>query len=119
MNIYIFPIIEIECIIIDYLDILSIVNLMYTNKYYVSQIKYNKLYVCFKSFYDNVSSTRPNNNKQYKFIMACKYNYLNVAKYFINTYPDHINIHKYNKYAFQLSCEKGNLKIAQWLLEWC
>jgi len=112
---YIFPIVEIEYSILNYLDpLIDFPKLSLVNKYYYDFVVNDKLFMALKQFYlmekiNNKNLTEEENN----FVSACTNNNLLVAKYLYQKYK--INIHAYNECAFRWSCEKGHLEIAKWL----
>lgn len=116
-NTSIFPIPEIECMIIDYLDFPKDAGkLMSVNKYYNKLIKYNPLFMEFERFYvdkkkGSINETsNPNNRNLY---LACKYCYTLIPKYLLQKYS--LNVREDNDYAFRLACYANNFELAKWL----
>ena len=86
-----------------------------TNKYYNEIIKNNKLYKEFKQLHyltDNISLDMY--IRRDKFLKACHYGYLDLAKYLYEN-KRQIDIHLDDECAFRISCHNGHLNIAKWL----
>lgn len=124
-NPYIFPIPEIECMIIDNLDFPKDVRiLMLVNKYYYELIRQNLLFMEFKRFHTNKHKyflreksykEKPFDENYHNFYLACKYHYPLIAKYLLRKYL--INVRENDDYAFRLSCIGGDLNFVKFLFE--
>ena len=114
-NSYIFPVIEIEYSILNYLDqLIDFPKLYLINKYYSDFVINDKLYTALKQFYlmekiKNKKLTKEENN----FVSACTNNNLLVAKYLYQ--KNKINIHAHNELAFRRTCIYGHLEVTKWL----
>lgn len=115
---YIFPIPEIDSMIINYLDYFSdFKQLALVNKYYHKHIENNSIYQDLQNFSlerKHMFLDIPLKKKSEEiFCLACKYDYPQVAEYIYHKYS--IDIHVENDYAFRLSCFAKDLYTAKWL----
>ena len=99
----------------DVIDDLVVVNRL--NKYYNRSINDNILFQSWIKLYEYNKKNRTGlaTKNDRLFINACRSNNL-LYKYLIKKFTD-IDIHAYNEYAFESSCENGHLHIAQWLIK--
>lgn len=118
---YLFPVLEIEEIIIGYLDILRDgMNLLLVNKYMHDVIQNNPVFMEIEEFYRKKSSIAVyidvgHSTVLKNFLKACFKGYIHTAKYLYQKYFDEIDIHYMNEIAFQYSCAGGNLELSKWL----
>lgn len=115
-NPHIFPIPEIDSMIIDHLYLKDFKQLVLVNKYYYEFINNNPIYRDFSKFVKAKDlelgiSNQP--EKEHIFCLACKFDCPYVTKYIFDRYP--INIHINHDYPFRLSCIGGNLELVKWL----
>lgn len=114
----IFAIRDIDDILLSFCDIMDdfiIINQL--NKYYKQLIIKN---ILFKSWtelrvFDRENKIYDLTKNNSLFINACDTNNL-MCKYLSKKYID-IDIHANNEYAFQLSCQNGDLDLAQYLVD--
>jgi hypothetical protein len=118
---YIFPLIEIETIIFQYLDpLIDYPKVMQLNKYYQKYIRQDQVFCELKEFYQKKSQLKSpirshGTIKRIDFMKACHYGYLHVMKYIYH--HQGINIHAYHENAFVLACCQGHFNIVKWLYE--
>lgn len=120
---YLFPIPEIEQLILNYLDLMDFKNLLSINKYfndiivrypsYHIYLEFKKFCLCKDGF--RIYNMKKANKSQTNFFKACRYGYLEIAKFLLKNYPNEINLFADFEYAFQTSCENGRLEVAMWL----
>lgn len=122
-NNYIFPIPEIEDIIISYLSpIEDFKKIIQINTYYHQLISTNLIYCEFKEFWQNNLNMNFVNNystlfvREGAFITACMNNYLHVAKYLYSKYSQEINIHAFDDLLFRYCCSNGHLDVVKFLM---
>lgn len=126
LQIYLFPIAEIENIILSYVDNFDDYHrLILVNKYFYDIVANDRMYVEFRNFhlaqkkfyiYANITMTFNYRYRQDNFLKACRNGYLQVAKYLFKKYRNNINIHTDNEYAFRSACENGHIELVKWLL---
>lgn len=123
---YIFPIHEIERIILDYLDeITDWKKLILVNKYFYNLISDDPTYLEIKNFcrikksIDVFCIPGNTNRDTLNLWKACQMGYLRVMKYLLMKYSnrDMIQVHYFREFAFQLCCRGGHTEPAKWLYE--
>lgn len=128
----IFPIPEIECVILEYLNTEELFSLMYLNKFYCRSIYANSLYDELNRFrvivpnyhirghiWSNIVLAQGKNQfcYVYKFIIACGTGYLGVAKYYHSQCLSTIPFSDiFNDNLFPTICMNGHTNIVEWLL---
>lgn len=111
---YIFPIPEIEQIILNYLDIdMLYQNVLFVNKYFYELIIQDPLYSEFKKFNDRRSFGEMNVN--YCIVKACKYDCLLVAKYFFEKFNDEYIENRHLEKSFSHCCKNKNEDGVKWI----
>lgn len=120
----IFPIPEIEQIILNYLNkTTDLLTLLFVNKYFYEIISAKNFYPELKNFYKIKHSIsvrfipRETNKSIRLFWKACQGGYIHVMKYLLEKYPNKIDIHSHREYAFQLCCKYGHTDAAEWLYQ--
>lgn len=121
----IFPILEIDQIILEYLDKLSdFYILLRINQYYHEHVNRNPVYLEFKHFHMNcdIDDIRiPYLNRSEKlFLNACEGGYPNVIKYFPKMYPGLIYCNEHTFFfgiAFNYCADSGSLGMMKLLLD--
>lgn len=117
MNELIFPITEVDSIIIDYLDPLrDYKNLSMISHYYHDLVNQNKIYselVDFNKNFDKISGFWAINSQSKIFLKACKGEYVHLAKYFYDKHR--MDVNTCIPTAFEFCCENGNLELVRWL----
>lgn len=117
---YLFPVIEIEQMILSYLnEPRHYFNLVQVNKYFYEMIHsiplYLELYKCKKQ-YDCEIIIYFDKKCQF-FWIACLNNFLRTAQFFYEKYSKRIDIHKNYNLVFRTACEHGYLDFAKWLYD--
>lgn len=110
----IFPIPEIEAMIIEYLYLIDYSKLKQLNHYYYSLISSDPLYVEYqkfsKNYYDTFTTTfKAKTNATFYLIDACQNKYWFLAKYFLSKYD--VDIHYDDNTIFRWCCNNGNLEM--------
>lgn len=123
----IFPIPEIELMILDYYlnSITDIKTLSLVNKYFSKIAMENKIFVEFVKFRKDKDLIRLRekyginlqNPHIMKFEKACKKGYLYVMNYLSEKSSRYINIHTRGGCWFRLCCKYGHLEAAKWLYQ--
>lgn len=122
-NDYLFPILEIEQMILEWLDpFLEYKNLILLNHYFYELITNDLVYLELKEFLHNRKKfasirffLRSFLLEEILFLRICKKGYLRLAKRMYKIHPD-INIHVFGDFIFQKSCQYGHLHIIKFLL---
>lgn len=121
-NIYIFPISEIEYIILQYLDpLMDYKILSQVNHYYFQIIESHPIYIELKDFASKekyleiFSEIEFHDRINEVFTKACMYGYPLIVKYLFSKYSKEIdvNIHICDEYTFRKTCSNGHLEIAK------
>lgn len=117
---YLFPIPEIEAIIISFLDpVKDYPKIIQLNKYFYQIISNDEIYSEFNNFFRISDSLKVNigfeecNKQTLIFLKSCKYDYLLIAKYFYQNCD--IDIHINDEYALYLACKYGHIDIVKYL----
>lgn len=126
-QIHIFPIPEIDSIILDFLDVIEDgKNLMLVNKYYCRIIGEIPTFIELKKFYvttDNhhvIYNGTPCikfNKSQEKFIISCLLDYFLTAQYLLKKYTDEINFLLMIDITLYYVCSKNFIRIVKWMIE--
>lgn len=118
-TLYLFPIPEIEAMIIDFLDPnVDYKKIILLNKYFYQIIFNNETYQEFRQFsrmikYSNCPKIQQINGIFYS---ACIYDYLMVAKYIYGKHSHMIKNNIHDGLLFRDVCDYGNVNIAKWLI---
>lgn len=117
-NVYIFPIPEIEQMIINYLDpVTDWKNLNVINKYFHNLTSRNQTFLELKEFCQKQTkyfyASRRYNKYDVMFWKVCRHGSIPVMEYLLNKYAKEIDIHSYKEYPFQLCCEFDHLNMAK------
>lgn len=118
-TLYLFPITEIESMILFYLKISDYKNLIMINKYFKKIIYNDEIYLQFRKFFRKHESLCVKPDRIYKshdimFMRACIYGYLTVAEYLYHKFKPDINTA--TDYTFTMSCANGHIETSKFVL---
>lgn len=116
-----FPIQEVEQMILNLLDLKNLAKLMEINQYFYEIVHNDPIYSELKEVYEKYWSWKKwrvhkiSMGPQKMFLESCRYGHLHAAKYLYSKYSNSIDIHAINEYAFRWACGNGHLEIAKYL----
>lgn len=117
---YLFPIPEIEVIILSFLDpAKDYQKIIQLNKYFFDIISNDETYKDLKLFFQKTNRldiyVTGYDLLNLTFLKACACGHLQVAKYFYHNFNKKIDIHAGEEFAFRLSCSNDYVDMAKFL----